>query len=107
MNTEHTITESFRLEKTLLILKSDCPHSTAKTHMSQRATSSHFLNSSRNGDSTTFLGSLFQSLRIFSMKEILIFNLNLSWNTATEYKDPNWNANGYSVQQIAARKAEL
>ncbi|KAK4814524.1 hypothetical protein QYF61_021625 [Mycteria americana] len=49
--------------------------------MSQSATSTRFLNSSRDGDSTTSLGSLFQCLMTLSVKKFfLISNLNLSWS---------------------------
>ena len=49
--------------------------------MSWSATSKRFLNTSRDGDSTTFLDSLFQCLTILSvMKFFLIPNLNLPWH---------------------------
>ena len=48
--------------------------------MSLSTTSKQFLNTSRDGDSTTFLGSLFQCLTTLSVKQIfLIANLNFPW----------------------------
>ncbi|KAK4826742.1 hypothetical protein QYF61_010995 [Mycteria americana] len=49
--------------------------------MSLSATSKRLLNTSRDGDSTTFLGSLFQCLITLSLKTFfLISNLNLPWH---------------------------
>ncbi|KAK4824542.1 LOW QUALITY PROTEIN: hypothetical protein QYF61_016146, partial [Mycteria americana] len=49
--------------------------------MSRSATSTRFLNSFRDGDSTTSLGSLFQCLTTLSVKKFfLISNLNLAWH---------------------------
>ena len=54
-------------------------HHSYKT-ISRSTTSTHFLNTSRDGDSTTFLGSLFQCLTTLSVKKFfLISNLNLPW----------------------------
>ena len=61
------IIESWRLEKTSKIIKSN--HQPITT-MSWSAISTRFLNTSRNGDSTTFLGSLFQRLYYSFNKEI-------------------------------------
>ena len=48
--------------------------------MSLSTTSKRFLNASKDGDSTTSLGSLFQCLTILSVKKFfLISNLNLPW----------------------------
>jgi len=48
--------------------------------MSRSATSTCFLNTSRDGDSTTSLGSLFQCLTTLSVQKIsLISNLYLPW----------------------------
>ena len=48
--------------------------------MTLKTTSTSFLNTSREDDSTTCPGSLFWSLTIFSEKKFtLISNLNLSW----------------------------
>jgi len=48
--------------------------------MSWSATSTQFLNTSRDSDSTTSLGSLFQCLITRSVKAFfLIYNLNLPW----------------------------
>jgi len=48
--------------------------------MSPGATSTQFLNPSRDGDSTTSLGSLVQGLTTVSVKNFfLISNLNLPW----------------------------
>ena len=50
--------------------------------MSPRATSTRFLNPSRDGDSTTALGSLIQGLTTLAGKKLfLISNLNLPWVT--------------------------
>ena len=49
-------------------------------HISQSATSTHFLNTYRDGDSTASLGSLFQCLTTLSVKKFfLISSLNLPW----------------------------
>ena len=48
--------------------------------MSLSTTSKHLLNTSRDGDSTTSLGSLFQCLTTLSVKKcFLTSNLNLPW----------------------------
>ena len=47
--------------------------------MPLRTTSKCFLNTSRVGDSTTSLGSLFKCLTTLSEKFLLISNLNLPW----------------------------
>jgi len=48
--------------------------------MSSSATSTHFLNASRDRDSTTSLGRLCQCLTSLSVKKfVLIFNLKLPW----------------------------
>ena len=48
--------------------------------MALSTTSKWFLNTSRDGDSTTSLGSLFQCLTTFCVKKFfLISNLNLPW----------------------------
>jgi len=48
--------------------------------MSLSTTSKRFLNTSRDGDSTTSLGSLFQCLTTLSVKKcFLMSNLNLPW----------------------------
>ncbi|KAK4820995.1 hypothetical protein QYF61_009461 [Mycteria americana] len=50
----------------------------------QSATSTRPVNSSRDGDSTTSLGSLFQCLITLSVKKFLIIsNLNLPWHNLT------------------------
>jgi len=49
--------------------------------MSPSTTSTHFLNSSRDGDFTVPLGSLFQYPTALSeTKFFLVYNLNLSWH---------------------------
>ena len=49
--------------------------------MSLSTTSKQFLNTSKDGDSTTSLGSLFQCLTTLSVKKcFLISNLNLPWH---------------------------
>ena len=49
--------------------------------MSWSATSTHFFNTSRDGHSTTSLGSLFQCLTTLSVKKFFpIPNLNLPWH---------------------------
>ena len=47
--------------------------------MSLSTTSTHRLNTSRDGDSTTSLGSLFQCLTTLLVKFFLLSNLNLPW----------------------------
>jgi len=54
--------------------------------MSRSTTSKWFLNTSRDGDSTTSLGSLFQCLTTLSVKKFfLISNLNLPWHSLRPY----------------------
>jgi len=48
--------------------------------MSLRSTSTHFLNTSRHGDSSTSLGSLLQSLTTPEKTFFLKSNLNLPWH---------------------------
>lgn len=51
--------------------------------MSQSTTSIHFLNTSCNGDSTTSLRNLFQSITTLFVKTFfLISNLNLPWQNS-------------------------
>ena len=70
----HRIIESFRLEKTLKIIKSNYKANTAKS------TTWYPLNTSRECDSTTTLCSLFQCLITFLVEKFfLIHNLNLPW----------------------------
>ncbi|KAK4825008.1 hypothetical protein QYF61_022954 [Mycteria americana] len=67
----HRITESYRLEKTFKIIESNHKPNTAKNHhytMSLSTSSKRPLNTSRDGDSTTSLGSLFQCLITLSSK---------------------------------------
>ncbi|KAK4830462.1 hypothetical protein QYF61_011186, partial [Mycteria americana] len=79
----HRITESYRLEKTFKIIESNHKPNTAKNHhytMSLSTSSKRPLNTSRDGDSTTSLGSLFQCLITLSVKKnFLISSLNLPW----------------------------
>jgi len=75
----HRIIEFFRLEKKLKI-ESNCELNTAKFTTKPCPMSTHLLNTSGDGDSTTSLGSLFQCLTTFSVKMFfLISNLNLPW----------------------------
>ena len=69
--------ESRRLEKTITINSfSPCP-----LNMSLHTTSTHFLNASKDSDSTTSKDSLFQYLTTLSEKKFfLISNLNLPWH---------------------------
>ena len=63
------------MEKTSKIIKSN--HH-PNTPMSPSATSTRFLNPSRDGDSPTALGSLVQGLTTLPVKKFfLIFSLNL------------------------------
>ena len=83
------IIELLRLEKALKIIKSDCNlsilHSlltTLRSMMSLSTTSKPFLmvldDTSRDGDSTTSLGSVFRCLTTLSVQLFfLIFSLNL------------------------------
>jgi len=69
------IIESLRLEKTSKIIKSNCQPITT---VSRSVMSTCFLNTSRDSDSTTSLGSLFQCFTSLSVKNFfLICNLNL------------------------------
>ena len=72
--------QNHRLEKTSKIIKSNHhPNTTmpTKPKVSRSASSASFLNTSRDGDSTTSLGSLFQCLATVSVKKFfLISNLN-------------------------------
>jgi len=76
------ITESLRLEKTSKIIKSNC-HPITPMPAKPRPKVPHlhvFLNPSRDGDSTTALGSLVQCLTTLAVKRLfLISNLNLPW----------------------------
>ncbi|KAK4826991.1 hypothetical protein QYF61_013091 [Mycteria americana] len=68
---DHRITESYRLEKTFKIIESNHKPNTAKNHhytISLSTSSNRPLNTSRDGDSTTSLGSLFQCLITLSSK---------------------------------------
>ena len=57
--------------------------------MSRSATSTHFFNTSRDGDSTTSLGSLLQCLTTLSVyKFFVISNLNLPWRNLRPYQSP-------------------
>ena len=79
------ITESLRLEKTSKILyPNHHPITSCPLPMSLSATSTWFLNTSRDGDSTTLLGSLFKCVTILSKNKFSqISNLNFPWH--------NWN----------------
>jgi len=54
-------------------------HHHAHWHMSLSATSTCFLSTARDSDSTTSLGSLCHCLKTLSEKFYLMSNLNLSW----------------------------
>ena len=76
----YIIIESLRLEETSKIIKSNRqPNTTMPTKPCPEVpVSTRFLNISRDGDSTTSLGSLFQCLTILSVKKFfLVSNLNL------------------------------
>ncbi|KAK4830710.1 hypothetical protein QYF61_012970 [Mycteria americana] len=76
------IIESFRLEKTFKIMKSNRTLTLPSPPLSLflGTTSTYLLNTSRDGDSTTSLGSLFQCLITLSVKKFsLISSLNLPW----------------------------
>jgi len=71
----HRIIELFRLEKTSKIIKSNRHPNTT---MPAKLYLHFFLKTSRDGDSTTSLGSLFQCLSTLQVKKFfLISNLNL------------------------------
>ena len=76
--------ESFRLEKTAKTIESIHQHITARstTKSCPRARHLHiFEKTSRDGDSTTFLGSLFRcSTTLLVKKFFLISDLNLPWH---------------------------
>jgi len=72
--------ESLRLEKTSKIIKSNRqPNTTTPAKPYPEVPHLHvFLNASRDGDSTTTLGSLFQRLTTLSVKNFfLLSNLKL------------------------------
>ncbi|KAK4815219.1 hypothetical protein QYF61_022866 [Mycteria americana] len=74
----HRITESYRLEKTFKIIESNHKPNTAKNHhytMSLSTSSKRPLNTSRDGDSTTSLGSLFQCLITLSVKKNFLISI--------------------------------
>jgi len=75
------IIESFRLEETLKIIKTNHQPNTVKFHhytISLSSASICLSNTSRDGDSTTSLGSLFQCPITLSVtKFFLVPNLNL------------------------------
>ncbi|KAK4829075.1 hypothetical protein QYF61_002019, partial [Mycteria americana] len=59
--------------------------------MSLSTTSTHLLNTSRDGDSTTSLGSLLQCLTTLSVKTFfLISNLNLPWHNLRPFPLVLW-----------------
>ena len=72
------LTESLKVERASKIIRSNCH---PNTPMSPNATSTRVLNPSRDGDSTTALGSLCQCLTTLSVKKFfLVSNPNLgSW----------------------------
>lgn len=78
----HTITDSLSLEKTSKIRKFNHQSSTTSMFTTKPCPQCHihrfFFNTSRDGDSTTALGSLFQCLTTLSKKKFfLIANLNI------------------------------
>lgn len=74
------ILESLRLEKASKITKSNC-HPTPTVPLPMSLSTTQLLNTSRDSDSTTSLGSLLQYLITLSEKKfILIPNLNFPWH---------------------------
>ena len=78
------IIASLRLEKTFKIMESNCKPNTAKstTKPCLSAACKCLLNTSKDGDSTTSLGSLFQCLTTLSVKKFLLIP-NLNYSAAT------------------------
>jgi len=77
----HRIIESLRLEKTSKIIKSNChPNTPTPAKPCPEVPHAHgFLNPSRDGDSTTALGSLVQCLTTLAVKKyFLISSQNVS-----------------------------
>ena len=74
--------ESFRLDKIFKITESSCkPNSAKSTTKPLNATSARLLNTSRDGDSAAYPGSLFWCLPTLSVKNsFLISSLNLPWH---------------------------
>lgn len=96
------IIDSFRLQRTFKIIKSQLTQHFNVHHwiMSPSAISSCLYNSSRDGNYTNSLGSLFQSLATFSIKNFfLISNINLVINLIINLKI---NQIGASDRQVAA-----
>lgn len=75
--------EVLMLEKTSKLIKSTLwPNTTLLTNCTVTCHITHLLSSCRDGDSTTPLGSLFQSLTTLSVKKFfLTSNLNLPWHS--------------------------
>ena len=84
----HRITESYRLEGSSgdhLVHPDNSPTPCPLT-MPLSTTSPQFLNTSRDGDSTTSLGSLCHCSTALSEKKFfLISNLNLHWRNFTSH----------------------
>jgi len=71
--------------------------------MSRSATSTHLLNISRDGDSATSLGSLFQCLTTLLVKKFfLITNLNLPWHNLRPFPCPEFLSYSYNIKKCAA-----
>ncbi|KAK4828859.1 hypothetical protein QYF61_000987 [Mycteria americana] len=108
----HRITESYRLEKTFKIIESNHKPNTAKNHhytMSLSTSSKRPLNTSRDGDSTTSLGSLFQCLITLSVKKnFLISSLNLPWRNLRRNVGMTWrNVRRNDVEHLPISKGQL
>lgn len=85
----HRIIESHRLEKTSKVIQSNHPPTTSMSPltMSLRTTSKCFLDASRDGDSTTSPGSLFQLPTTLLEKKCLpVSNLNVPCPAATLHR---------------------
>lgn len=75
--------ESPRLEKNSKVIQSNCPPITSISHytMSLSTTSEHFLNTSRDSDSITSLGSLYHCLTTLAEKKFfLTSNFSHPWH---------------------------
>jgi len=100
------VVEPLRLEKTSKINQSNpSPSPTVPTDTSLRATSPLFWNTSRDGDSTISLGSLWQCLTVLLEKKLPLtsnltaLNFHLSWVKAL-CLDSEWNVDPIEMQPL-------
>lgn len=116
------ITELLGLGKSSENMESNCSHSTAKATAnpcpSPCATSTHLLNPSRDGDSTTGLGSLCQSWTTLPLKKLLpsarpkpplkqLETVSSHASPCSMGAEPNPHLAGLSCQGVAQSKTPL